>query len=156
MMGGSLHLSDCESTACTLAYIFDSVQEEWKQVESMKTARYDHGCTLLPDGRVLATGGNGEDRKRLKSTELFSLSSGTWTSGPELPLELSLFAMETIGAETYLIGGSTNREPWWGSDIIYHLGQDSLSWIEAGRISSPKYFIGALPINIDDCSNLAA
>ena len=59
MMGGGV--SSYWWGAQSTAYIFDNVKEEWKQVESMKTARYDHGCTLLPDGRVLATGGNGKD-----------------------------------------------------------------------------------------------
>ena len=97
-------------------------------MNGMKTARYDHGCAILPDSRIVVAGGNGEDGQYLQSTE-FSLSSLTWTDGPDFPLGIARFGMDTIVTETYTLGGSIGgfgRRTY----IIYQLSQDRQSWIE--------------------------
>ena len=154
MMGGAvIELDSGQRREKSTAYIFDSVQEQWIQVASMKRARYDHGCALLPDGRVVVTGGigvDGADGEYLKSTEFFSLSSLAWTDGPDLPLGIARFGMDTIETETYTLGGSVGgfgRD----TDVIYRLSQDRSAWIEAGRMNSERDFFGVLPINFEDC-----
>ena len=148
MMGGTVNSS--YSGARSTAYIFNSVQEQWEEVERMKTARYDHGCALLPDGRVVVTGGNDANGQYLQSTEFFSLSSLTWTDGPDLPIGIARFGMDTIETETYTLGGGVGG---FGrtTDVIYRLSQDRQSWIEAGRMNAGKNFLGVLPIETDDC-----
>ena len=148
MMGGGVN--SFHSGARSTAYIFDSVQEQWNPVNSMKTARYDHGCALLPDGRVVVTGGNDVTGQYLRSTEFFSLSTLTWTDGPDLPLGIARFGMETVGTETFTLGGSSGGFGQ-NTDVIHRLSQDRLSWEEFGRMNSRKSFIGVLPINFDDC-----
>jgi len=148
MMGGLVN--SFHSGARSTAYIFDSVSTQWTPVASMRTARYDHGCALLPDGRVVVTGGNGVDGGYLSSTEFFSLSSLAWTDGPDLPLGIARFGMDTIETETYTLGGSVGgfgRD----TDVIYRLSQDRSAWIEAGRMNSERDFVGVLPINFEDC-----
>ena len=51
---------------------------EWEYTGSLKTARFHHTSTLLPDGRVLVAGGeNGRDP--LASAELYDPATGTWS-----------------------------------------------------------------------------
>src|SRR6184192_2743384 len=51
---------------------------EWEYTGSLKTARFHHTATLLPDGRVLVAGG--EDRLyALASAELYDPATGTWS-----------------------------------------------------------------------------
>ena len=150
MMGG---VSSLHSGARSTAYIFDSVQVQWIQVASMKRARYDHGCALLSDGRVVVTGGigvEGVNGEYLKSTEFFSLSSLAWTDGPDLPLGRARFAMGTFQTKTYVLGGSIGLFNY-GTDVIYRLSRDKQSWIEAGKMNSKRFYIGVLPIKTDDC-----
>merc|ERR1711915_187254 len=154
MSGGNLNsfISSTQSSA----YIFDSVQEQWTEMENMAVARSDHGCALLPDGNVLVAGGSGLDGKDLSSTESFSLSSLTWSPGPELATGISLLAMATVETETLLFGGSFVGA--FGSsttsDVIYQLSQYGLSWTDVGRMNTARQFFGVLPITFDDCVGL--
>jgi galactose oxidase-like protein len=51
---------------------------QWEYTGSLKTARFHHTATLLPDGRVLVAGG--EDRyDALASAELYDPTTGTWS-----------------------------------------------------------------------------
>ena len=147
MVGGVVN--NHSSGARITAYIFDSVSTQWTPVASMRTARYDHGCALLPDGRVVVAGGNGK-RGYLKSTEFFSLSSNAWTDGPELPIGIARFGMDTIDTDTYIFGGDSVGINAF-SDVIYRLSQDRQSWIEAGRMNTENGFFEVLPIETDDC-----
>ena len=125
-------------------------------MENMAVARYGHGCALLPDGKVLVAGGSGLDGKALSSTESFSLSSLTWSVGPELATGTSLLAMATVETDTFLFGGSIVGA--FGisttSDVIYQLSQDGLSWTDVGRMNTGRQFFGVLPITFDDCFGL--
>ncbi|WP_437615149.1 kelch repeat-containing protein [Sorangium sp. So ce834] len=55
----------------------------WRSLDPLRTARYSHTATLLPDGRVLVAGGDaiggGASRGRfLDSAEVLDPDSGTW------------------------------------------------------------------------------
>ena len=51
----------------------------WAATGSMANPRYDHTATLLPNGKVLVTGGYGISGY-LASVELYDPSTSTWTS----------------------------------------------------------------------------
>lgn len=52
----------------------------WTVVQPMAFARHDHNLTLLPDGKVLATGGEDEFHQPVRAAELFDPSTNTWTT----------------------------------------------------------------------------
>src|SRR6266545_946196 len=54
----------------------------WTATTSMVEARHSHTATLLPDGKVLVSGGyrGGPDGHVLSSAELYDPSSGTWSA----------------------------------------------------------------------------
>src|SRR5437773_1082632 len=52
---------------------------EWEYTGSLKTARFHHTATLLPDGRVLVVGGEHE-HDPLASAELYDPATGTWSA----------------------------------------------------------------------------
>ena len=51
----------------------------WETNSPMVVARYWHTATLLPDGKVLAAGGYGQNPVSLSSAELFDPATGNWT-----------------------------------------------------------------------------
>jgi WD40 repeat protein len=56
--------------------VYDPETGEWTPTGSLAAGRYYHAATLLPNGKVLVTGGGGT---MLASAELYDSASGTWT-----------------------------------------------------------------------------
>ena len=80
-----------------LSYLFDPATDTWETDERrdflvtrpLNQPRDHHALTLLPDGRVLATGGDdffeGEAAEAHRgTTEIFDPETGEWTKGPDL------------------------------------------------------------------------
>ena len=61
---------------CIVAMSHIEAADTWSPTGSMSTARSDHTATLLPDGRVLVSGGYGQ---RLGSAEIYDPALGTWS-----------------------------------------------------------------------------
>ena len=72
--------------------LYDPVTDEWTLAAPMTQPRTGHTLTLLPDGRVLAAGGEliqadylaQYETVVLATTELFDPSSNSWAPGPDL------------------------------------------------------------------------
>jgi N-acetylneuraminic acid mutarotase len=64
------------------AELYDPATGSWTATGMMLKARFSHTATLLPDGRVLVTGGSAIDNgpPMLASAEVWDPSSGTWTA----------------------------------------------------------------------------
>ena len=52
----------------------------WSATGSLATARECHTATLLPNGKVLVAGGDGDSSGCLSSAELYDPASGLWSS----------------------------------------------------------------------------
>ncbi len=92
------------------AEIYDPSTSKWHIVDHMANARYGHTSTLLPDGRVLITGGagHGGDCISTITAELYDPISSTWK--PALPMGIARgfhTAALLIDGKMLVTGGNT-------------------------------------------------
>jgi hypothetical protein len=69
------------------AEIYDPASGEFSATGHLKQRRHKHDAGLLPDGRVLITGGSDErdDENAYTSTEIYDPINGTFTLAAEMP-----------------------------------------------------------------------
>ncbi len=63
--------------------LYDSTAGTWTETGALTTARQEHTATLLPNGKVLVTGGSDfatNGYVSLSSAELYDPATGTWTA----------------------------------------------------------------------------
>jgi hypothetical protein len=63
----------------SVCQLYDGATSTWTSVEAIGAVASHFGLTLLPDGRVLRTGGFTASFTPLATTELFSPATGQWT-----------------------------------------------------------------------------
>lgn len=102
-----------------LSLLYEPAQKAWKKLAGMKVARTNPALTVLPDGRVWATGGTGFSGGDAPSTsELWSPTTQQWTPGPALPVPMvghkAVWAHD--GASVLLAGGYVPAVLAWKPD----------------------------------------
>ena len=82
--GGLAYLNDFGNhTIYSSAEIYNPATEIWTPTSPMNVARFGHAATLLPNGKVLVTGGEAYDGTNqhyaIFSAELYDSATGIWT-----------------------------------------------------------------------------
>jgi N-acetylneuraminic acid mutarotase len=92
--------------------IYDPASNAWRQVAPLAQARFDHTATLLPDGRVLVTGGArlwetswDDARAILSSVEIYDPASDTWSDLPSLQQARAEHTATLLPDERVLVTG---------------------------------------------------
>lgn len=89
-------------------YLYDPITNHWKESAPLSQPRRDYSLSLLPDGRVLAAGGN-EDYQDLQhknmTTEIWSPKTERWFAGPSLPVPMIKHTAVMIDSKTIVLAG---------------------------------------------------
>ena len=99
------------------AKIYDPATDAWTPTGRMAFARVDASLTLLPDGRVLAAGGQAFPEWGLpqeavySTTEIFDPVSNTWSPGPDLFEPRLGHAATLLPDGTVLLTGGNDANP---------------------------------------------
>jgi hypothetical protein len=143
---GGDDVDNTPSTATT--YVLDMTQpspQAWRQTASMAFARDFHNLTLLPDGKVLVTGGGttigaSDPATAVLDAELWSPGSETWTTMArmQVPRRYHSIALLLPDGRVLVAGGGRN----------YAVGSapNQFDRLNAEIFSPPYLFKGVRPI----------
>src|SRR5947199_9022132 len=84
---------------------------------SLATARYFHTATLLPNGKVLVAGGDGNGPSQ-ESAELYDPASGTWTATGSLSPGTSEHTATLLPNGKVLVAGGVNGDTFEFGSIL--------------------------------------
>src|SRR5207244_3104903 len=91
----------------------------WTATGSLATARFYHTATLLPNGKVLITGGVVSFNNALASAELYDPVSGTWTATGSLTTARYVHTATLLPNGKVLVAGGY---PYLTSAELYDVG----------------------------------
>lgn len=118
--GGWVETSPGHLSAADSAEVFDPVAGTWSAVGPMVSARAEHAALLLPNGRVLVTGGSqltAQGLLDLDDAEVFDPGTGTFSMLPELMLHSrAAHVMLRLGNGRILLSGGSMtdlRSEWF-------------------------------------------
>ena len=136
------------ATALATAAIYDPATSTWQPTGSMTTARRHHTATLLPDGRVLVTGGLLDTQSTTNSyasAELYDPKTGSWNAAASMLMArdshfaflLSTGRVLVLGGEQRLNGSQTKLV----SAELYDV--TSNQWSATGSLAEPRFIAAA-------------
>ena len=86
--------------------LFDPATGRWTAADPLRVARASHAMTMLPDGRVLVTGGDAQPQDAvIATTEIWSPATGRWTTVGPLPVGTRLASAVPFGGRALTAGG---------------------------------------------------
>ncbi|RKG54892.1 kelch-like protein [Corallococcus sp. AB011P] len=148
LVAGGFNNSTPTKDALASAEIYDPVTGTWQPTGGMVVPRTQHTATLLPDGRVLVTGGQlvaNSTTNSLASAELYDPETGTWTVAASMgaardyhyALLLETGRVLVLGGEQWLGGNRTKL----ASAELYDVATNK--WLPTGSLTIPRYFAAA-------------
>lgn len=120
------------SLALASVEIYDPVDDSWVPAASLATARLLHSATLLPNGKVLVAGGQGNDGL-ITAAELYDPANNTWTEAGSMAALRQLCTATLLANGKVLIAGGTDLTDALASGELYNPASNT--WSPAGNMA---------------------
>jgi hypothetical protein len=119
--------------------IYDPSSNSWSPSGVLAVARASHTATLLPSGKVLVVGGQGNSGT-LSDAELYDPASGTWSPAGTMPKARSSHTATLLPSGKVLVAGGSAH-----SDTAELYEPSTNTWSSAGRmLNSQSYYTANL------------
>ncbi|HYO52187.1 MAG TPA: kelch repeat-containing protein [Archangium sp.] len=106
----------------------------------MNSLRHVHAASLLPNGRVLVTGGS-DGTSTLASAEVYDPLAGTWTATGAMTSARYYHATTLLPDGKVLVTGGSNGSVALATAELYDPATGT--WTSAGSMGSPRYNLSA-------------
>jgi N-acetylneuraminic acid mutarotase len=108
----------------------------WSPAASMATARGDHTATLLSDGQLLVTGGEGNGNSSLfPSSELYDPVSNTWSAAGSMAIARDGATATLLGNGKVLVAGGAHGTYLASAELYDPV---SNTWSPAGSMATAR------------------
>ena len=136
LVAGGYYWADPGDQSLDSAEVYDPATGTWTPTGSLWAARHDHTATLLPDGRVLATGGyNGANA--LATAEIYNPATGTWTPTGSLQTARHGHTATLLPDGRVLAAGGYANGSSLASAELY--GPADETWSPAGALAAARH-----------------
>lgn len=123
--------------AQSVARMFDKTNG-WQTVNNMAVARHRHTVTLLPNGQVLATGGESVTNAALSGAELFNPATNVWNAASGLSVPRQWHQAVLLANGKVLVAGGSNDSGTLSSAELYDPAMDR--WTNTGAMNVARRF----------------
>ncbi len=113
---------------------------QWEYTGSLKTARFHHTATLLPDGRVLVVGGEQGRGSPLASAELYDPATGTFSDTSSLSTARDGHTATLLPNGLVLVAGGRRTHPGGSLASAELYGPATGTWSPTGSMNEGRVF----------------
>jgi N-acetylneuraminic acid mutarotase len=157
VVGGALATGNGELSALAYCELYDPVADRWTPTGSLAQPRTGHQATLLPDGRVLVTGGDAVlagdgtfDPHSLATAEIYDPATGAWSAAAAMPGGCSRHrALLLRSDDVLLLGGTGGPEFTAGYRRVLRYDPAGDTWQTVGGLNLGRFGFGVVELSDD-------